>query len=439
MKTLIKNGLIVNEGKSFIGSILIEDELISDIFSQNDTLPDSDLVIDATSKVVFPGIIDDQVHFREPGASHKATIESESKAAILGGVTSFMDMPNNNPPATTISDIEKKFDIAQRDSYANYSFYLGATNSNLDEILSVDPTKVCGVKLFMGSSTGNMLVDNEETLNSIFSKSKILLATHCEDEETIKENLQIAKDRYGEDIPFSEHSKIRSAQACIKSTQKALSFATKYNSTLHILHISTKEECKMLAEARQLNDSISGEICTHYLWFDERDYEKYGAKIKCNPAIKGEEDKYALRKALKSGDIQVVATDHAPHLLNEKSNNYLNSPSGIPMVQNSLQLMLELVKAGVFSLDEVATFMSHNPAKIFSIHRRGFIRKGYYADLAIVDLDKPSENLPAYKCGWSPFESFSTTVDTTIVNGEIVVKESKLTGVKSAKMLIFNR
>ena len=439
MKTLIKNGLIVNEGNSFIGSILIENELISEIFCGNDTLPEADVVIDATSKVVFPGVIDDQVHFREPGASHKATIESESKAAILGGVTSFMDMPNNNPPATSICDIEKKFTIAQSDSYANYSFYLGATNSNLEEILSVDPSKVCGVKIFMGSSTGNMLVDNEDTLNSIFSKSKILLATHCEDEQTIKSNLDSALEKYGENIPFSEHPKIRSEEACVKSTKKAIALAEKYNSTLHILHISTATEAKLLAEARRVNSSITGEICTHYLWFDNRDYNEYGAKIKCNPAIKGEKDKLALRDALKKGDIQVVATDHAPHLITEKNNNYLNSPSGIPMVQNSLQLMLELVKLGVFTLEEVATFMSHNPATIFSIDRRGFIRKGYYADLAIVDIERPSINIPAYKCGWSPFKSFSSTIDTTILNGEVVVRNSELIGVKAAKRLIFNR
>lgn len=455
MFTLVKNGIIVNEGLSVLGSLLINGDRIgkiilrSDFKSDDEYLREVDAVdcgktVDATGLHILPGVIDDQVHFREPGNTAKATIESESAAAVLGGVTSYMDMPNNTPPTTTNEALEGKFAIAQNCSYANYSFYLGATNENIDEIKGINKEKVCGVKVFMGSSTGNMLVNNDETLNQIFKESPVLIATHCEQEETIKANMAEYAAIYGEEIPFEMHYKIRSREACIECSRKALKLAVENKSQLHILHLSTADEMEMIKEAKKLNPRISGEVCVHYMWFNRKDYAEYQSKIKCNPAIKEESDMLAIRRAVKEGTIQVVATDHAPHLKEEKQNNYTKAPSGIPLVQHSLQVMLELAKQGVFTVEEVTARMSHGPADCFNIRERGFIREGYFADLAIVNLNLPdsfSTNSPAYKCGWSPFEgkSFSSTIVHTFVNGVQVVENSQLTGNRNSRRLEFNR
>ena len=455
MLTLVKNGIMVNEGLSSMGSLLIDGERISRILSRKDFNSDQEYFsavdarprereIDAAGLHILPGVIDDQVHFREPGNTAKATIASESAAAVLGGVTSFMDMPNNNPPSTTNEALEQKFAIAAEGSFANYSFYLGATNENINEIVSADKNRICGIKVFMGSSTGNMLVNDEHMLNRIFKESPVLIATHCEQEDIIKSNMAEYTTRYGEDIPFGMHYRIRSREACIECTRRALDLAIKNHSRLHILHISTADEIEMIKEARKLNPEICGEVCVHYMWFNCNDYEKYGSRIKCNPAIKTPEDMLAIRKAVKEGTIKVVATDHAPHLPAEKQNNYTKAPSGIPLVQHSLQLMIELCRKGVLELEDVVARMSHGPAECFNIKERGFLREGYYADLAIADLNLPdshSTNNPAYKCGWSPFEGevFSSSIIHTFVNGTQVVENGKLTGARNAMALEFER
>lgn len=461
MVTLIKNGTIVNEGLSYKGSLLLNDNIIEEIIAEKNFDLEKDYeeklnsllygiptdnyrIIDAEGLHILPGVIDDQVHFREPGNTAKATIESESKAAVLGGVTSFMDMPNNNPPTVTLAALEEKYNNAAAKSYANYSFYLGATNDNLNEIKAISKESICGVKVFMGSSTGNMLVNSPETLDAIFKESPVLIATHCEDEQTIKENTQMAIEKYGNDIPFEMHPQIRSREACIKCSSRALELATKNSSRLHILHLSTAEEIEMIKEAKQLNPAISGEICVHYLWFNSKQYQEYGSKMKCNPAIKEESDMLALRNALKEGTIDVVATDHAPHLPNEKQQPYTKAPSGLPLVQHSLQVMLELVKKGIFTMEEVVQKMSHGPANCFNIRKRGFIREGYYADLVLVNTSLPDSTTtlsPAYKCGWSPFEGykFSSSILHTFVNGCQVVANGKLTGEKKSMRLLFDR
>ena len=470
---LIKNGTLINEGRSFTGDIFIVDSRITKIFDNNNisdilsidnsvnnkntSINNSSVltdnkgnctyngeicnVIDAQGMFVIPGIIDDQVHFREPGATHKGDIESESAAAVLGGVTSYMDMPNNSPPAVTIEAVKEKEEIARQHSYANYSFYLGATNDNISEILSANPAQICGVKVFMGSSTGNMLVDDEVALEKIFAESPVLIATHCESESIIKENLRSAIQKYGEDaIPFNEHPNIRSHEACIESTRRAIALALKYNSRLHILHISTKEEVELIKNSR--SNRITGEVCVHYLLLDDTYYNRLGSKIKCNPAIKSKEDREAIVKAVKEGIIKVVATDHAPHTLKEKENNYLKSPSGIPLVQHSLQLMMEMRAAGVFTIEEIVDRMCHSPALNFGVKERGFLREGYFADIAIVDPAKKYDmqhNSLKYKCGWSPFENmiFGSTVIHTIINGIPIVSNNKLTGAKGGRKLIF--
>ena len=461
MVTLIKNGTIVNEGLSYKGSLLINDNIIEKIIaeksfdSQKDYeealnsllygIPaDNYRVVDATGLHILPGVIDDQVHFREPGNTAKATIESESKAAVLGGVTSYMDMPNNNPPTVTLAALENKFSNAAANSYANYSFYLGATNDNLSEIKSIEKDKICGVKVFMGSSTGNMLVNSEETLEAIFKESPVLIATHCEDEETIKENSQKAIEKYGDDIPFEMHPQIRSREACIKCSSRALDLAVKNSSRLHILHLSTAEEIEMIKEAQKQNPEISGEVCVHYMWFNSKQYQEFGSKMKCNPAIKEESDMVALRKAVKDGIIDVVATDHAPHLQEEKLQPYTKAPSGLPLVQHSLQLMLELVNKGLFTIEEVVKKMSHGPANCFNIRKRGYIKEGFYADLVLINTSLPDSSTalaPSYKCGWSPFAgyTFSSSVIHTFVNGCQVVANGKLTGEKNSMRLLFDR
>ena len=385
MSLLIKNGTIVNEGLSLKGSLFIKGEHIGKIILEKDfPTPDEYLthidsikaekIVNAEGLHILPGVIDDQVHFREPGNTHKATIASESKAAVLGGVTSYMDMPNNTPATTTNKGLEEKYKIAKQDSYANYSFYLGATNENIEEIKSADKTKVCGIKVFMGSSTGNMLVNDNEQLNAIFRESPTLVATHCEQEDIIKANLELYKNKFGEDIPFEMHPSIRSREACIECTKRALELAIANNTQLHILHISTADEIKLIKEAQKINNKISGEVCVHYMWFNDSDYSQYGSKVKCNPAIKRESDMLAIRKAVKDGIIKVVATDHAPHLKEEKQNKYLQAPSGLPLVQHSLQLMLELAKQEIFTIEDVVSRMSHGPAECYHIDKRGYIR-----------------------------------------------------------------
>ncbi|MEF9987377.1 MAG: dihydroorotase [Bacteroidales bacterium] len=455
MKIIIKDGTIVNNGLSYKGSLLIEYNRVSQIIMDNDPKINEkieaiyrdkhiDKTISALGMYILPGVIDDQVHFREPGNTDKATIESESIAAVLGGVTSFMDMPNNTPSTTTNEALEGKYKIAEDHSYANYSFYLGATNYNIDEIRRVDKTKVCGIKVFMGSSTGNMLVNDEQALNAIFKESPILIATHCEQEEIIQANLKEYTAKYGENIPFEAHSNIRSREACITCTKRALKLAIENNSRLHILHISTAEEIELIRQARKKNPKITGEVCVHYMWFNQNDYAKYGSRIKCNPAIKLTSDMLAIRDAVKDGIIKVVATDHAPHLKCEKDNNYSNAPGGLPLVQHSLQLMLELSRKGIFTIEEVVARMSHGPAECFNIQNRGFIKEGDFADLVIVNLNLPDStttNNPAYKCGWSPFEgeTFGSSIVHTFVNGVQVVENGKLTGQRSAEALTFNR
>jgi dihydroorotase len=442
---LIKNGTIVNEGESFKADILIKGELIEKILLNGATpgISHQYSTTDATGCIVIPGLIDDQVHFREPGATYKADIQSESAAAVLGGVTSYMDMPNNNPPATTFEQLESKYHIASKNSFANYSFYLGATNDNIEEIQRINLREICGLKVFMGSSTGNMLVDNKESLDKIFEKSPSLIATHCESENIIHKNTERAKQKYGEEIPFFEHANIRSREACIESTQEAIFLAQKHKSRLHILHISTKEEIELIRAARQNNPDITAEACVHYMIFNDTMYEEYGSKIKCNPSIKNKEDQIAIRNAVKDGIIKVVATDHAPHTIDDKNNKYLKAPSGLPLVQHSLQLMLELHKQGVFTIEEVVDRMAHSPANCFKVKRRGFIREGYYADISVVDLSAKqtvsSSNI-VYKCKWSPFEGkeFNSRVIHTFVNGTQVVANGTLTGIKAGKRITFS-
>jgi len=446
MKIAIKNGIIVNEGKRFVGCILIEDDLITEILEGEMDLFSTDYqIIDAQNKLVIPGVIDDQVHFREPGLTHKAEIYTEAKAAVAGGITSFMEMPNTNPQTTTIELLNQKFERAKEVSLANFSFYLGATNDNIDEILKVNPKTVCGVKVFMGSSTGNMLVDNEESLALIFEKSPILVATHCEDEQTITENTRLYKEKYGENINFKFHPEIRSAEACHKSSALAVKLAKRYNTRLHVLHLSTACELDLFENNLPAeNKQITAEVCVHHLWFSDNDYEKHGSRIKWNPAVKSEADRQALLKGLLENKLDVVATDHAPHTLSEKENSYFKAPSGGPLVQHALLAMLELVKQQQLDIETLVEKMCHAPAKIFNIEKRGFLRKNYKADIVIVDLEQPQtvskENI-LYKCAWSPFEGqkFSASVEKTFVNGNLVYNNGLFLEEKKGEMLIFCR
>lgn len=433
---VIRDAKVVNEGKIMKGtSILIRNGNIEKIFRKE--VPESVLakaeVIDGSGKLLLPGAIDDQVHFREPGLTHKAEIATESRAAVAGGITSFMEMPNTVPQATTQELLEQKYARAAEVSMANYSFYMGATNDNIDEVLKTDPEKVCGVKVFMGSSTGNMLVDNPETLANLFSKSKMLIATHCEDEPAIQANLAAAKEKYGEDIPISEHPKIRSAEACFLSTSKAVELAKKNGARLHVLHLSTAKEMALFDNHVPLKDKkITAEACVHHLWFSDADYEKYGTRIKWNPAVKTATDRDALLKALDEGRIDVIATDHAPHTEEEKNNKYLKAPSGGPLVQHALVAMLELSRKGKISIEKVVEKMCHAPADLFGVQKRGYIRKGYKADLVLVEPSRwtvSKDNL-FYKCQWSPFEgeSFYYQVTHTFVNGNLVYENTNADG-----------
>lgn len=447
MKTLIINAQIVNEGRIFSGAVLIGGELIEKVFTgQNipDKLLQGATVIDAQGKYLIPGVIDDQVHFREPGLTHKGEIATESRAAVAGGVTSYMEMPNTNPQAVTQQLLEQKYERAAQVSPANYSFYMGATNDNLKEVLKTNGADVCGIKIFMGSSTGNMLVDDEAVLSEIFRNTKLLVATHCEDEPTIVRNLAIYREKYGEHVPMSAHPKIRSAEACFKSTAKAIELASRFGTRLHVLHLSTAEEMKLFDSGPVDQKHITAEVCVHHLWFDEHDYIAYGTHIKWNPAIKSATDKAALWEALLGDKIDVVATDHAPHTLEEKTNTYFKAPSGGPLVQHSLTAMLEMSKQGRITVERVIEKMCHAPADLFRIDRRGYIREGYYADLVLVEKDHPwvvsPENI-LYKCGWSPFDGmeFSHRVITTFVNGQLVYEDGKVIEGITGKRLKFNR
>jgi dihydroorotase len=447
MKTLIKNARIINEGRIFNGAVLIDGEFILRV-AEGENIPaglaEGSSVIDAAGQYLLPGAIDDQVHFREPGLIHKGEIATESRAAVAGGVTSYMEMPNTNPQAVTQELLEMKYERAAEVSAANYSFYMGATNDNLEEVLKTDGSNVCGIKIFMGSSTGNMLVDNEDILSEIFRNTKLLVATHCEDEPTIIRNTAHYREKYGEFVPLSAHPKIRSAEACYKSSAKAVELATKFGTRLHILHLSTADEMKLFNPGKVADKHITAEVCVHHLWFDEHDYINYGTRIKWNPAIKSAEDKAALWEALRSDRIDVVATDHAPHTLQEKEHSYFKAPSGGPLVQHSLVAMLEMSKKGLISVEKVIEKMCHAPADLFRIDRRGYIREGYYADLVLVNpahswVVSPENIL--YKCGWSPFEgtTFSHQVTHTFVNGELVYDNGNVISGKQGKRLLFKR
>ena len=443
---LIKNITIINEGTQLTGSVLIQEGKIKKIFKGEET-PEIKVqkIIDGDGKYLLPGIIDDQVHFREPGLTHKAEIYTESKAAIAGGITSFMEMPNTIPQATTQELLEKKYKIASDKSLANYSFYLGATNNNIEEIKKINPKNVCGVKVFMGSSTGNMLVDDKKALSEIFSGSPVLIATHCEDEETIRRNTIKYKKEFGEDLPLKYHPLIRSEEACYKSSAVAVKLAKKYNSRLHILHLSTAKELDLLDNTKPSKEKrITAEVCVHHLWFSDADYDKYGTKIKWNPAIKTAKDRDSLLIGLKTNKIDVVATDHAPHTFEDKSNTYFKAPSGGPLVQHSLVAMLELFHQNKISLNDVINKMCHTPAEIFQIKNRGFIREGYQADLAIVDLNSPwtvTKKNTFYKCKWSPFDgiTFKSKVTHTIVNGNIVYENGNFDESIKGQRLSFER
>ncbi|RAJ18117.1 dihydroorotase [Olleya aquimaris] len=443
--TLIKNAKIVNEGTIFNGDILIEGEFITKIAESISPKSADVNVFDAEGKYVIPGAIDDQVHFRQPGLTHKANIETESRAAIAGGITSFIEMPNTNPQTTTIEKLNEKFDIASKNSWANYSFMFGGTNDNLEEILKVDKKEVAGLKLFLGSSTGNMLVDNPEVLEKIFKSTDLLISVHCEDEATIKANLDIYKERYGDDIPVHFHPIIRSEDACYISSSKAIELAKKTGARLHVFHLSTGKETALFDNSIPLKDKkITAEVCIHHLWFCDKDYEEKGTLIKWNPAVKTEKDRSQLLKALLDDKIDVIATDHAPHTIQEKSNNYVNAPSGGPLVQHALPALLEMYHEGDISLEKIVEKFCHNPAILFEVEKRGYIKEGYYADLVFIDLNNPwtvnKDNI-LYKCGWSPFEgtTFKSRITHTFVNGGLAYKNFKFYETNFAKRLTFNR
>lgn len=442
---LIKNANIVNEEHIFNGDVLIQNEDIVEIAESISAKSGDTQIIDAEGKYLFPGIIDDQVHFREPGLTHKATIETESKAAIAGGITSFIEMPNTSPQATTIELLEEKFEIAKNSSWANYSFMFGGTNDNLDEILRVDPKKVAALKLFLGSSTGNMLVDDPKVLEQIFSKTNLLIAVHCEDEQTIKNNLEEYIKKFGEDIPMEYHPLIRSEEACYLSSSGAIALAKKTGARLHVFHLSTAKETELFDNNLPLEKKkITAEVCIHHLWFTDKDYKEKGSFIKWNPAVKTEKDRDGLWKALLDDRIDVIATDHAPHTIEEKKNIYTKAPSGGPLVQHALVAMLENYHRGVISLEKIVQKMCHNPAILFQIKNRGFIKKGFKADLVLVDLHAPwtvNKSNILYKCGWSPFEGFTfkSRITHTLVNGKVVYNNSKFAKSSHAQRLEFNR
>ncbi len=440
---LIKNAQIINRGAITHGDLLIKNGKIEKIAPQID-LPSNVREINAEGKWVMPGIIDDQVHFREPGLTHKAELFTESRAAVAGGTTSYMEMPNTKPPALTQELLQQKYDRAAKVSLANYSFFMGASNDNLEEVLKTNEKDVCGVKIFMGSSTGNMLVDNEKALEGLFSRVPMLIATHCEDEETIRANMESFRARYGENIPVEFHPVIRSVEGCYKSSSLAIRLAKKYNTRLHILHISTADELDLFRNDIPLKEKrITSEVCVHHLYFNSNDYATHGAGIKCNPAIKGPEHQEALLPALLDNRLDIIATDHAPHTWEEKEQSYFNSPSGVPLVQHSLNIMMEFVQQGKISMEKVVEKMCHAPADCFHVDRRGYLDEGYWADVVIVDPEKKwtvSKDNLLYKCGWSPLEEheFTGKVETTIVSGFVAYENGKIIEGKMGERLLFD-
>lgn len=444
-RILIKNAKIVNEGTIFEGDVLIEDRFIKEIAEKISPKTSDLVIVDAEGSYLIPGAIDDQVHFREPGLTHKGSIETESRAAVAGGVTSFIDQPNTVPNAVTQELLADKYARAEQVAYANYGFMMGGTNDNLEELLKTDPKTVPGIKLFLGSSTGNMLVDDQETLEKIFSSTPMLIAVHCEDEATIRQNLEKYKEEYGDDIPVKFHPEIRSAEACYISSSKAVELAKKTGARLHVFHVSTAKELELFTNKIPLEQKkITAEVCIHHLWFTDADYEKKGALIKWNPAVKTAADRDALWKALNDDRIDVVATDHAPHTLEEKKNPYTSSPSGGPLVQHSVVAMFEAYHQKKITIEKIVEKMAHNPAKLFKIEKRGFIREGYFADLVIVNPGLPwnvkKENI-LYKCGWSPFEgtNFKSRITHTFVNGQLVYSNFKVKNIKAGQRLTFDR
>lgn len=441
-KQLIKNATIINEGVQFEGDLLIKGERIEKI-AENIT-DDNAEIIDATGCFLIPGAIDDQVHFREPGLTHKADIYSESKAAAAGGITTFMEMPNTVPQALTQDLLQDKYDIAEKNAFTNYSFFMGASNDNIDEVLKTNPKNVAGIKVFMGSSTGNMLVDNEKTLENIFTNSPMLVATHCEDEATIRRNTEIYKEKYGENVPISSHPKIRSVEACYLSSSMAVNLAKKLDTRLHILHISTAKELDLFDNSIPLAEKkITAEVCVHHLYFDETMYDEKGTYIKWNPAVKSASDRDALWKALADDRLDIIATDHAPHTIQEKENTYFKAPSGGPLVQHALPLMFDMATEGRISYERVVEKMCHAPAECFHVKERGYLREGYFADLVLIkksDWTVTKDNI-LYKCNWSPFEGreFTHKVDKTFVNGTLVYSNGEILKESLGKRVEFNR
>ncbi len=441
---VIRNVEMVNEGTVFTGDITIEDCFISEV-KKGSISGSFDREIDASGLTLIPGMIDDQVHFREPGLTHKANIFTESRAAIAGGITSFMEMPNTVPNTVTQELLEEKYQIAKKNSFANYSFFMGANNENIDEVLKTNPKDVCGIKVFMGSSTGNMLVDNKQILSGIFEHSPMLIATHCEDELTIRKNLADFKQEYGDDIPFKYHPVIRSEEACFLSSSLAVDLAKKFETRLHILHISTAKELYLFNNNLPLKDKkITAECCIHHLWFNDNYYNEKGSLIKWNPAVKKESDRKAIINALKNNTIDIIATDHAPHTIEEKNNKYLEAPSGGPLVQHALLALMDLVHKNEISITDVVRKTSHDVATCFNIENRGFLRSGYYADLVLIDRNKGvivNKNNIHYKCGWSPFEGhrFSSTIHSTIINGEFAFENGNINPLFRGMRLKFNR
>ena len=441
---LIKNGLLINENQQYIGDIYVEDGFIAEI-NKNGITRSADKIINADGKWLLPGVIDDQVHFREPGLTHKAEIYTEAKAAVAGGTTSYMEMPNTNPQATTQEELAKKYARAAACSVGNYSFFMGGTNDNIDEVLKTDPATVCGIKLFMGSSTGNMLVDNEDTLRGIFSKTPMLIATHCEDEATVRKNTAEFVAKYGEDIPMEAHPLIRDEEACYLSSKMASDLAKEYNARLHILHISTAKEIELFTNKIPMAEKrITAEVCVHHLTFNDTHYAQKGSLIKCNPAIKSEADQKALWYALNNDYFDIIATDHAPHTWNEKQNKYAKAPSGLPLVQHSLQLMLEHAKMGKITVNKVIQKMCHAPADLFGVQKRGYLKEGYHADIVILNPEtqvEVSKSNILYKCGWSPLEGeiFTTAIEQTIVSGHIAYAFGKFDESKKGERLTFGK
>lgn len=444
-KFLIKNARLVNEGEVLERDLYIADGRIQKIGEHLSQRDSDTTIIDAAGSFVLPGIIDDQVHFREPGLTHKGDIYSESRAAVAGGITSYIEQPNTKPAATTLEKLEEKYALAAEKSWANYGFNLGGANDNIDEIRKLDPTKVPGVKVFMGSSTGNMLVDDRKALELIFSESPVPVITHCEDEETIRKNFAEAVAEYGDDIPMEMHPDIRSREACLLSSSMAVELAKKHNTRLHVFHISTADECELFDADTPLKDKlITAEACVHHLWFSREDYKQKGSLIKWNPAVKEASDRDAILQAVIDGKIDVLATDHAPHTLEEKNNPYTSAPSGGPLVQHFLPALMEFVRDEKLSIEMLVEKACHNPAIIFNIKERGFLREGYWADITIVDPSRPwrvgKDNILS-KCGWSPFEgtTFRARVSHTFVNGNLVYENGKVLENKAAKRLEFDR